>query len=221
MPIYKTKNENFFKKWTPEMAYILGFFTADGNMIKNKRGAYFISLEITDKEILESIRDTIGSNHRIGVRKKKFPWKDAYRLQIGSKIMFNDLLKLGLTPNKSKTIDLPIVPDKHFSDFVRGYFDGDGCVTICHYVRRDRNNKKCEKILSGFISGSKNFLESLHLKLKTFANITGGCFYENKGYRLSFSSEDTRKLYNFMYNDKNGLFLIRKKEKFKKYFNII
>jgi len=42
MPIYKTKNENFFKKWTPEMAYVLGFFAADGSMVKNKRGACFI-----------------------------------------------------------------------------------------------------------------------------------------------------------------------------------
>ncbi len=32
MPIYKTKNEAFFKKWTPEMAYVLGFFTADGTI---------------------------------------------------------------------------------------------------------------------------------------------------------------------------------------------
>jgi len=40
MPIPKTKNEDFFKNWTQEMAYVLGFFTADGNMIKNNKGAH-------------------------------------------------------------------------------------------------------------------------------------------------------------------------------------
>jgi hypothetical protein len=48
MPIYRAKNENFFKKWSPEMAYVLGFFTADGNMLKNKRGAHFIEFNTTD-----------------------------------------------------------------------------------------------------------------------------------------------------------------------------
>jgi hypothetical protein len=42
MPIHKKVNQDFFKKWSPEMAYILGFFTADGSMAKNKRGAHFI-----------------------------------------------------------------------------------------------------------------------------------------------------------------------------------
>jgi len=38
------------------MAYVLGFFTADGSMIRNKRGTCFIELEITDKELLEKIK---------------------------------------------------------------------------------------------------------------------------------------------------------------------
>ena len=152
MPVFKAKNENFFKVWTPEMAYVLGFFTADGNMIKNKRGAHFISIEITDKDILEEMKKAIGSNHKISIRKNQFPEKDSYRLQIGSKVMFNDLLKLGITPNKSKTIDLPEIPKNYFSDFLRGYFDGDGHVSTCRYQKNDRKNKsnKCRK-------GRKNY----------------------------------------------------------------
>ena len=52
MPIYKTKDENFFKKWTSEMAYVLGFIAADGSLIKNKRGACFIEIQSIDKEII-------------------------------------------------------------------------------------------------------------------------------------------------------------------------
>jgi len=72
------------------MAYVLGFFTADGSMTKNKRGAHFIELEITDKDLLYTIRELLESNHKITERKRSDKWKRAYRLQIGSKMMFND-----------------------------------------------------------------------------------------------------------------------------------
>jgi len=204
------------------MAYVLGFFIADGNMIKNKRGAYFISIEITDKDILEKIREVIGSNHKISIRKEIENHKERYRLQIGSKEMFNDLLKLGVVPNKSKVIELPYVPDKYMPNFVRGYFDGDGNVTICNYIRKNRNNKKSITILSGFISGSEKFLQSLQLKIKQLSGIVGGTFhYHNRGYRLYFSVRDSLKLYNFMYGKlENNLFLLRKKSKFEKYFKV-
>ena len=50
------------------MAYVLGFFAADGNMIKNKRGAHFIEFQITDKNLLEKIRELLGSNQKIAIR---------------------------------------------------------------------------------------------------------------------------------------------------------
>jgi len=224
MPIYKTKNENFFKKWSPKMAYVLGFFTADGNMIKNKRGAHFIEFQITDKKLLKDIRKLLSSNHKITIRKRNKEnkkWKNGYRLQIGSKEIFNDLLKFGLMPNKSKTINLPNIPDKYLSHFVRGYFDGDGHVSISNYIRTNRNNKKSITIVSGFTSGSKKILEELHNKLKKIAGIKGGTLCYSKGYRLNFSVKDSLLLYKFLYkNIKNKLHLNRKKIKFEKYFKM-
>ena len=58
MPIFKTKNENFFKAWSPDMAYVLGFFAADGSMYRTNRGTYFIEFQITDKDLLLKIRET-------------------------------------------------------------------------------------------------------------------------------------------------------------------
>lgn len=203
------------------MAYILGFFTADGSMMKNKRGAHFVEFEITDKDLLIAIRKELGSNYKITARKRSSNRKMAYRLQIGSKIIFNDLLKLGLTPNKSKTIDLPKIPKKYFSHFTRGYFDGDGNVTIAKYTRAARNNKESIIIYSGFTSGSKKFLENLQLQLKNIANLKGGtlCF-SSRGYRLYFSVKDSFNLYNFLYKDCGNLYLPRKKRIFEKYFKI-
>jgi len=217
MPIFKAKNENFFKIWTPEMAYVLGFFTADGNMIKNKRGAHFISIEIIDLDILEKIREVIGSNHKISIRKKQFPEKDSYRLQVGSKKMFSDLFEMGITPNKSKRILLPKIPQKYFSHFLRGYFDGDGCINFGTYFRKDRNSVKF-LLASHFTSGSKVFLEGLLNKIReAFNTKTGFIRTKNGAFDLTLSTNDSKKLFSLMYgNIENSLFLERKYNKFRK-----
>ncbi len=220
MPVFKTKNENFFKIWTPEMAYVLGFFTADGNMIKNKRGAHFISIEITDRDILEEMRKVIGSNHKITERKRNAINKVAYRLQIGSKEIFNDLLNLGITPHKSKTIDLPKIPDNFFPHFVRGYFDGDGNVISGYYRKSDRE-KKSHILATRFTSGSSLILVKLKEGLNRLILTTGSLRGREDAWTLNYSINDSKKLFSFMYgNIENNLYLNRKKVIFEKHFKV-
>lgn len=199
------------------MAYVLGFFTADGTMIKNKRGAHFIEFQITDKKLLREIRRVLGSNHKITTREKNNKkWKTSYRLQIGSKTIFNDLSNLGLTSAKSKTIRLPKVPDRYFSHFVRGYFDGDGNVVSGYFRRSDRKNKSWT-LLTRFTSGSKLFLEGLKAKLTSLTEIKGSLLYYGDAWRLSYSTNDSKKLFNFIYNRgrvENLIYLERKHKKF-------
>ena len=219
MPIYKKVNKNFFKKWSDDMAYVLGFFAADGNMLKNKRGSCFIEFHITDKNLLYSIRSLLESNHKISERLRKDGWKLGYRLQIGSYEMFQDLLKLGFTQNKSKTLQFPNVPDKFMQPFVRGYFDGDGGV-YCGMYKRKENGKLRFVFKSSFTSGSKNFLLKLHDVLKKQASIKGGFLCNKSGnYELSLSHHDSLALYQFMYNNvSTSTYLQRKKEIFEKAF---
>src|SRR6185436_16513312 len=98
MPISKKVNKNFFKKWTPDMAYILGFFAADGTMTVNKNGGNYWVIEIQDKGLIENIREIIKSEHKIGMRLKGDPntHNKMYRLQIGNREMCDDLRKLGM-----------------------------------------------------------------------------------------------------------------------------
>ena len=78
------------------MAYVLGFFAADGYMTVNKRGGQFWCIQITDKKLLESIKKVIGSEHKISIRlPSKAHEKTIYRIQIGSMEMCNDLRMLG------------------------------------------------------------------------------------------------------------------------------
>lgn len=200
------------------MAYVLGFFCADGCMFMNPRGSYYVAFYSTDKSILEKIKNVMGSDHIIGSRIRE-SIKPAYSLQIGSKKMFKDLKRFGLTPNKSMGIELPIIPKKYFPDFVRGYFDGDGNVTISSYYRRNRKSHRGRTMLSGFISGSLKFLTELRSALCRYADMGKGTLYfSNRGHRLYYSVSDSRKLYDFMYNDEApGLFLERKRNKFLEY----
>jgi hypothetical protein len=223
VPIYKKVNKNFFKKWNRQMAYVLGFFAADGYITLNKRGANFWCIDITDKDLLYNIRDIIESEHKISERIGTENNKNQYRLQIGSKEMCNDLRKLGFQENKTKSLSTPNVPQKYFSDFVRGYFDGDGNVWIGFLNKKRKTPTKV--ITTVFTSCSYDFLKVLKDRLEIFG-ITKGVIREMLGnyFHLTYSILNSLKLYNFMYNrgllDTKGLFLERKKRVFDKYIKL-
>jgi intein-encoded DNA endonuclease-like protein len=219
VPIYKKVNKNFFKKWTPEMAYVLGFFAADGNIITNNRGAQFWTIEIKDKELLENIKETIESNHKISLRYKgdKGTHSIMYRLQIGSIKMCEDLRLLGFKERKTRSLIVPKVPDKYFSHFVRGYFDGDGNIWT-GLVHKDRKTNT-RTIRAVFTSCSKAFLQDIKNKLEKM-DIKKGILSRGKGdyHRLTYSVHGSLKLYDFMYNMVDtSLFLKRKKDVFEKF----
>jgi hypothetical protein len=44
VPIHRSLNQGFFKKWSPEMAYVLGFITADGNLNVGRRGNCYLEI---------------------------------------------------------------------------------------------------------------------------------------------------------------------------------
>ena len=221
--MHRAINKDFFKKWSPEMAYVLGFFAADGYMTLNGRGGHFWNIQIVDRDILEGIKKAIQSEHKISARPRKGNEKIMYRLQIGSKEMCNDLLKLGFTPNKTKNLAIPNVPKKYFAHFVRGYFDGDGNVWV-GYVHKERETK-LRTIRTVFTSCSNAFLDAMKEQLEEF-DIHKGVLSKGKGnyYRLTYSVNSSLKLSDFMYNHKasvpEGLFLKRKRNRFREFIEI-
>lgn len=211
MPVYKTLNHNFFVRWSPEMAYVLGFFAADGSMLKNRRGAHFIEFQITDRDILVFIQKALGSNHTISVRNRDSKYSTAYRLQLGSKLLFEGLVRHGFTQAKSRTLRMPSVPNKFLPDFIRGYFDGDGCVYFATLKFADR--KKPRHVLQTiFTSGSRDFLLELRKVLHHHGLMGGSVRRKTRGFDLLFSHKDSIALYSFMYNTISAadFFLARK-----------
>ena len=200
------------------MAYVLGFFAADGYITVNRRGGQFWCIQITDKELLETIRATIQSNHKIGSRKRTGNAKNLYSLQIGSIEMCDDLRALGFTERKSKNLPVRKVPSKYFFDFVRGYFDGDG--NVWSGITKKHRKTPSLTLLTAFTSCSRKFLMFLLIGLNR-QGIKGGSIYDSKGNysRLQFGTRDSLKLYYFMYNQTNpsSLQLFRKKVVFEKF----
>lgn len=218
----KKVNKDFFKKWSSEMAYVLGFFAADGYITVNKRGGQFWCFDIGDKKHIKQIRKIIQSDHKISIRKRRGGKYITYRMQIGSVEMCDDLRQLGFSENKTKSLVVPNVSPKYFSDFVRGYFDGDGHVWV-GLIHKERKTKTLV-INTGFTSCSKKFLDALNKKLELFASSKGIIKRGNgDSYRLNFSIISTLNLYKFMYNReciKNKLFLNRKKVIFEKFIKM-
>ena len=215
MPIHREINQSFFKKWTSDMAYILGFIYADGNIVESKRGTHFIAIYTADKPLLYGMRRSMQSAHKISERRSISGV--VYRIQIGSKEICADLGKLGLTPRKSKRMTLPNIPDAYAGDFIRGYFDGDGNIWL-GLLHRKRPTSTTGLIL-GFTSASFEFLASLLKKVRQFG-IRGGSIRISKqgNYtRLTFSTLDALKIYEIMYNAPHKLYLSRKKLVFDRY----
>lgn len=149
---------------TEEKAYWLGFLYADGCITRFYRNEKLrsMSLELClckkDKEHLNKFLTCLDSNVPIKERISKINGKQykSYRVVINCTKLCYDLINLGCTPQKTYTIKFPtydIVPKKYIRDFLRGFFDGDGCICITEI-----NNKP--HIVTNF-SGMSDMLKSI------------------------------------------------------------
>ncbi|MFA7315633.1 MAG: LAGLIDADG family homing endonuclease [Candidatus Paceibacterota bacterium] len=209
------KQSKFFNQWTPKMAYVLGFFAADGNLSITKNGGYYISFQSKDKQIINDIKKSIGSLNKISKRTNLLSNGVFYRLQIGSRAIVERLQILGFQTQKTKHLPFPNMEEKMLSHFVRGYFDGDGNIWKGE-VHKERKTRHTVLQLA-FTSGANNFLEQLQSSINKRLG-TKGCIVLSKSRsysRLQYSTGDALKIYDFMYNDNtSSLYLKRKKKQF-------
>lgn len=190
-------NQDYFKTWSHDMAYILGFWFADGCIYGGRM--FDITIHRKDKYLIKKIAEKLQYEGPL------FDYADrqASRINFSCVVIYKDLIALGGTENKSLTLQFPDVPKEFLPDFIRGYFDGDGCIM----------RLKGGRINSAFTCGSKDFLDSLLLILRKEAGIEGGS-YDKSSMSLRFGKRDSIRLGKYMYKNNPELFLLRKKEKF-------
>tara|TARA_Y100000310_G_scaffold344986_1_gene460969 strand:- start:440 stop:1249 length:810 start_codon:yes stop_codon:yes gene_type:complete len=203
-------NENYFKKWSRSMSYILGFLYADGGMGR-KCDNIDLSLQERDKGHLYSILEYLQANipiYRIETKQLSGRITISYGFTLCSKKVCKDLLELGLHPNKTFTIKFPKMPKQYMNHFIRGYFDGDGCIS-----GKERNWQ------FSLVSSNLDFVTTIQNILKGF-DINVNIYKVNNSFSLcSGARESLRKFYSFLYDDA-GLHLIRKKVKFNEFMKI-
>lgn len=147
-------DEDYFETIdTPAKSYYLGFISADAHI---KPNTLSIGLSIKDISLLENFKKELKSDHSIKFRSKflkstQKSYEHCY-LNITRLKLYQDLIKHGIGPNKSKELSIPkTISDELIKDFVRGYIDGDGTFSI----------KKNNQLSFGFVSSVYSFAEEL------------------------------------------------------------
>lgn len=208
-------NHNFFSNIdTEDKAFCLGYILADG-CIRQRSGSYILSMSVAkkDKDILEKVSKAMESTYPIHERQ---PQTSVIKttgqivkgdiqciLQISSRQLFDDLVSLGITPNKS-LIAKPIkVRDDLQRHFWRGIVDGDGSLSL--------SKGKLEMALYGTEDICKGFSKFLGYNEK---------YVYDKGNIKYFRALNNKTLYNIhkLYHNAS-IYLDRKYYVYVKYLN--
>lgn len=193
-----TFNNNYFDKIdTENKSYILGFIFADG-CVCSKQWSMTIVVHEQDEDILFKIKECLKSNHPINIVKNKYR-----RLRIINKHFVNTLINLGCTPRKSNVVKYPMIQVELNSHFIRGYFDGDGCLSI--YKSKDKFYKRIS-----IVSGSTCMIQSL-LVILSLLNIKCNYLIDRKSTYVLYISrqKDVNVFLKYIYTDAS-IYLDRK-----------
>lgn len=189
---------------TEEKAYWLGFIFADGYissspMRKNTKSIYQfeLSLGLKDLNHLEKFRNFVKYEKPLIV--------DCYRCRftVANKHFWETLNNYGCTPKKSLTLQFPNIPEELVRHFIRGYFDGDGCIT--RHVNVNTVSPHIE------VLGTKNVLENIIKYSNTEPKIKHDQRHSEETFFLSWNKEQGIKFINYLYNN-CSVYLDRKYE---------
>ena len=129
-------DKSYFKKIdTPEKAYWLGFIYADGYVSEQKDGSnkiFGIALAVKDIDHLRKFKKAIKATYPITTYNPSpncYSTGEYSRIQICGDEIFNDLGKHGVVPHKTCVLKPPNIDKELIPHFIRGYNDGDGCIT--------------------------------------------------------------------------------------------
>lgn len=172
---YKIPEDYFETIDTEEKAYFLGMLLADGNLAKKGHGIKLL-LHIKDNDVLEKFSMVMYGFLKIKNDEVVVDILDddgnvvGHEIRVYGKVnvycekMHSDLIKLGCAPNKSHTITFPSqfnsdIPEHLMRHFIRGHFDGDGCISLGKPVVDVTSTKDYVEGLSKYLKDKLNIDE--------------------------------------------------------------
>jgi intein/homing endonuclease len=163
-------NENYFEKIdNEEKAYWLGFLYADGNvrLINGRSGQLKLKLKQSDKKHIEKFNECLNSNYPINdgmeiVKSNDREYKCHFSVvNIYNTKLVKDLFNIGCMNNKTYKLKFPTFLDNTLiRHFIRGYFDGDGCI--------HKNIYRPDSFAIYIVSANRKFLKNM----TTYVNYT-------------------------------------------------
>jgi len=205
-----TVDVDYFKEIdTEEKAYFLGFLMADANLsirTDNKHvetKSIDLTIHKSDVEILIKLKNAIKCSNEIK------PKGNNMRLAIYNTHFADNLIHWGIAANKTGHEVFPNISEHLKHHFLRGYFDGDGCIT---WSKNGRLRGKVH-FVSGYemMKGIKDFIESKGVQY------TDKSLHPKKGanaFELETATlPNIARIYDIIYKDAT-VFLTRKKKHF-------
>jgi hypothetical protein len=191
-------------RWRADIAYIVGLITTDGSLSKDGRHIVFVYKDIDQ---LDTFKDILHLKVKIGTRSSSYkPNKEYYHVQFSNIKLYKFLLKIGLTPNKTKTIGALQIPDQFFADFLRGHIDGDGSISS-YYDPRWKNSFM---VYTTFLSASKKHLEWIQRRISNLYRINCHVVEGQRCFRIRIAKKDSLRLWRQIYSNPHAPCLKRK-----------
>ena len=214
--VYKADYRKFQNIDTPEKAYWLGFFAADGNVqVREDRATVRLNIHQKDREHLELLRDFMNSNVRIVdyINDTGFSSESPTpmcQISFNSVQMAQDFIDHGVVPKKSLILEPPKIDSEFYLPYIMGYFDGDGTIY--------KTNHNTEFTI-GFI-GSKATIEWINEVIGLNAKLEQR-YKDSQTYHIRCGG--TKKPYEILkpIYDSTEVHLKRKFELFKELENVV
>lgn len=191
-------------EWSPAFSYAIGLIATDGNLSKDGRHLNFTS---KDEDLVLTFKTCLGLDNRVGRKTRGgSKVKKYFQVQFGDRNFYEFLIQTGLTPAKSKTLGVLSIPEAYFSDFLRGCIDGDGNISIAKHPESQHPQLRIR-----LSSASKKFLEWIRQQITKHLALNGGWIdFSARAFVLTYAKDDSIKILNFIYKNKNTEYLDRK-----------
>mgnify|MGYP006278614541 CR=1 FL=1 len=124
-------NEEFFDKWSVELSWLVGIVLSDG-CVFNKPNNRFVSIKMSDKDVLEKVKYATGYKNKIIELKPERSWyKTPYQIVFAGDKVWRFFRNLGMDNNKSHNAKFPSgIGNRFISHVIRGVLDGDGSISL-------------------------------------------------------------------------------------------